>query len=144
MLLIAGSFVSFIVFIALLIFVFRLFSISVFHIPGFDLFFQYIIIAIPYLLFFAAYYYLYRKIKLSTSKLASLLAKLLLLAGCATCVFTLLLSTALFLHIKSDALKIYEDNGHYALIVQIIIIFLTAATLASGDEKEKDWMERLG
>lgn len=143
-LLIVGSFISFIVFIALLIFVFRLFSITVFHIPGFDLFFQYVIICIPYLLFFAAYYYLFRKIKLSKSKAARVIARALLLAGCATCVFTLVLSTAIFLHVKNDALKIFEDNGHYALIVQIVLIFITAATLASGDEKEKDWMQRKG
>jgi hypothetical protein len=144
MLLIAGSFVGFIVFVALLIFVFRLFSITVFHIPGFDLFFQYVILSIPYLLFFAAYYYLYKKIKLSTSKASRVIAKVLLLVGCATGVFTWFLSTALFLHVKNDALRAFEDNGHYALIVQVIIIFITAATLASGDEKEKDWMERVG
>ena len=144
MLLIVGSFVSLIVFIALLIFVFRLFSITVFHIPGFDLFFQYVIICIPYLLFFAAYYYLFRKIKLSKSKASRVIARALLSAGCATCVFTLVLSTALFLHVKNDAMKVYEDNGHYALIIQIVLIFLTSATLASGDEKEKDWMQRKG
>jgi hypothetical protein len=47
------------------------------------------------------------------------------------------------LHVKSDALRVFEDNGNYALIAQIIVIFLTAATLASGDEKEKDWKERI-
>ena len=142
MLLIIGSFIGFIVFVAMLIFVFRLFSITVFHIPGFDLFFQYVIICIPYLFFFTAYYYLYKKINSSKNKASRVIARALLLAGCATCVFTLVLSTALFLHVKNDSLKIFEDNGHYALIVQIIIIFITAATLASGDEKEKDWMQR--
>jgi hypothetical protein len=63
--------------------------------------------------------------------------------GCATGLVTLFLSTAIFLHIKSDALRVFEDNGQYALIAQIVIIFITAATLASGDENEKDWKERI-
>jgi len=142
MLLIAGSFFAFILLIALLIFVLRLFSITMFHVPGFDLFFQYVIIIIPYLIFFSAYYYLFKKISISKSRLSRIIARLLIAAGCIICTATLTFSTALFLHIKTDWLKIYEDNGHYALIIQIVILFLTAGVLASGDEKEKDWMER--
>ena len=143
MLLIIGSFIGFILLIALIFFLFRLFSITVFYIPGFDLFFQYVITAIPYLLFLAAYYYLYNKIKLCKSKASRIIARILLTTGCATGLVTLFLSTAIFLHVKSDALRVFEDNGHYALIAQIIVIFLTSATLASGDEKEKDWKERI-
>jgi len=143
MLLIIGSFIGFILLIALFFFIFRLFSFTVFYIPGFDLFFQYVITAIPYLLFFAAYFYLYNKIKLSKSKASRIIARILLTTGCATGLVTLFLSTAIFLHVKSDALRFFEDNGHYALIAQIIIIFITAATLASGDEKEKDWKDRI-
>ena len=142
MLLIAGSFFGLILFIALLIFILRLLSITMFHIPGFDLFFQYVIIIIPYLIFAAAYYYLFQKIRLSKRKVSRVIAGSLVLVGCVICLITLTLSTALFLHIKSEFLKLYEDNGHYALIIQIVILFLTAGVLASGDEHEKDWMER--
>lgn len=142
MVLIIGSFLGFILFIGLLIFILRLFSITVFHIPGFDLFFQYVIITIPYIIFFAAYYYLYNKIKFSKSKASRGIAVVLIAAGCLICLFTLSLSTAVFLRVKNDWLKLYDNNGHYALIIQIVILFLTAGVLASGDEKEKDWMER--
>ena len=142
MVLIVGSFLGFILLIGLLIFILRLFSITVFHIPGFDLFFQYVVITIPYMIFFAAYYYLYNKISLSKSKVARLIAVLLIGAGCMICLFTLSLSTAVFLQVKNDWLKLYDNNGHYALIIQIVILFLTAGILASGDAKEKDWMER--
>ena len=142
MVLIVGSFLGFILLIGVLIFILRLFSITVFHIPGFDLFFQYVIITIPYILFFAAYYYLYHKIRLSKSKVSRVIALLLIVVGCLICLFTLSLSTAVFLHVKNDWLRLYENNGQYALIIQIVIIFLTAGVLASGDEKEKDWMER--
>lgn len=143
MVLIAGGFFGFIIFVALLLFVLRLFSITMFNIPGFDLFFQYVIIIIPYLLFFAAYYYLYKKIGLCTSKASRVIARLLIAAGCGICLFTLALSTAIFLHVKNDGLKTFEDNGHYALIIQLIIIFVTAGILASGDATEKDWKERI-
>jgi membrane protease YdiL (CAAX protease family) len=105
MLLIIGSFIGLILLIALFFFVFRLFSITVFYIPGFDLFFQYTITAIPYLLFFAAYYYLSNKIKLSKSKVARIIARSLLLVGCGIGLFTLFLSTAIFFHVKSEALR---------------------------------------
>jgi len=142
MLLIVGGFFGFILFIALLIFIFRLFSITVFHIPCFDLFFQYVIIIIPYIIFFAAYYYLYKKISLSKSKVSRIIARLLLVAGFMICLFTLTLSTAIFLHVKKDWLKLFEDYTHYALIIQLVVLFVTAGVLASGDGKEKDWMER--
>jgi len=143
MLLIAGGFFGFIIFVALLIFVLRLFSITLFHIPGFDLFFQYVIIIIPYLLFFAAYYYLYKKITLSKSKASRIIATILIVLGCSICLFTLTLSTAIFLHVKNDWLRAFEDNGQYALIIQLVIIFVTSGALASGDAKEKDWRERI-
>ena len=142
MLLIVGGFFGFLILIALLLFVLRLFSITMFNIPGFDLFFQYIIIIIPYIIFFAAYYYLYKKIRYSKSSLSRILARILIIAGCLICISTLTLSTATFLKVKNDWLKLYEDNGHYALIIQLVILFLTAGILASGDAKEKDWMER--
>ena len=142
MLLIVGGFISLILFIAILIFVLRIFSVTLFHIPGFDLFFEYIIILIPYILFFSAYYYLYKKITISKSKASRVIARLLIAMGCVICLFTLSLSTALFLNIKNDWLRLFEDNSHYAMVIQIIIIFLTAGALASGDPKEKDWMER--
>ena len=142
MLLIVGGFISLILFIAILIFVLRIFSVTLFHIPGFDLFFEYIIILIPYILFFSAYYYLYKKITISKSKASRIIARILIAMGCIICLFTLSLSTALFLNIKNDWLRLFEDNSHYAMVIQIIIIFLTAGALASGDPKEKDWMER--
>lgn len=142
MLLLVGGFLGFILFIALLIFIFRLLSITMIHIPGFDLLYQYVIIIIPYTIFFAAYYYLYNKIGFSKSKISRTIAKLLLAAGCIICIISLILSTALFFHVKSYWLKIFEEYSHYSLIVQIAILFVSAGVLASGDAKEKDWMER--
>ncbi|MEO6548901.1 MAG: hypothetical protein ABIN94_12920 [Ferruginibacter sp.] len=142
MLLLVGGVFSFIILVALLIFIFRLFSITMFNIPGFDLFFQYIIIIIPYFIFFAAYYYLFNKIKFSKSRFSRVFAITLLLVGFLTCLFTFTLSTAIFLKVSTKWLKQFEDYTHYALVVQLVILFTTAGVLASGDSKEKDWMER--
>ncbi len=142
MLLIAGSFFAFILLIAIIIYILRLFSITMFHIPGFDLFFQYVIIIIPYIIFFVAYYYLNKKIRLSKSKTSRAIARILLVTGCLICLFTLTLSTAVFLHVNNHWLRIYTDNGHYALIIQLIILIIAAGVIATGDAKEKDWMER--
>ncbi|MEO5889129.1 MAG: hypothetical protein ABIQ31_02695 [Ferruginibacter sp.] len=142
MTLVAAAFFGFIIFVALLIFVLRLFSITMFNIPGFDLFFQYVIIIIPYILFFGAYYYLYKKKKLSKTRPPRIIGGFLIILGCVICLFTLGLSTALFLHVKSHLLNVFEENSQFALIIQVVIILITAGVIASGDVKEKDWMER--
>ena len=142
MLLLAGGFFGFIALVVVLILILRLFSSTILHIPGFDLFYQYVIIIVPYLLFGAAYYYLYKKIALSKTRGSRIIARALLITGCLVCMFTLSLATAMFLHVKNSWTKAYDENSQYSLIVQLLIIFLMAGVLASGDAKEKDWMDR--
>jgi len=142
LLLLVVGFMGFLLLVALLIFILRLFSITLFHIPGFDLFFQYVIIIIPYLIFFAAYYYLFQKIKGSKSRFSRISARVLIASGCLICLFTLSIATTVFLKVKHDWLRAFDNNSHYALIIQLVILFLTAGILASGDAREKDWMER--
>lgn len=142
MVLLVSGFLGFIVLVAVIILILRLFSSVVLHIPGFDLFYQYVIIIFPYLLFFGAYYYLYNKIGLSKSSVSRIIARILLITGCLICLFTLSLGTAMFLHVKNSWIKMYDENSQYSLIIQLVIIFLMAGILASGDAKEKDWMER--
>jgi membrane protease YdiL (CAAX protease family) len=142
MLLLATGFVGLIAFIVVLILVLRLFSSSILHIPGFDRFYQYVIIIIPYLLFFAAFYYLYKKIGQSKTKGSRIAAGILLLVGCLVGGCALSLATVDFLHVKNNWIKWYNENSQVSLIIQLVIIFITAGILASGDAKEKDWMER--
>ena len=140
--LILGSFFGFLILFFILFFTLRLLSITFFHIPGFDLLYQYIIIIIPYVIFTAAYYYLFKKIKHSQTRLPRVIASILIITGCIISIFTLTVSTIIFLHVKNDWLKIFEENGHYALIIQLVILFATAGVLASGDAKEQDWMTK--
>ena len=140
--LILGSFFSFLIVVIILFFLLRLLSITFFHIPGFDLLYQYIIIIIPYIIFTAAYYYLFKKIKQSQIRLPRIIASILIITGCIISIFTLTVSTIIFLRVKNDWLKIFEENGHYALIIQLVILFATAGILASGDAEEQDWMTK--
>ena len=140
--LILGSFFSFLIVVIILFFLLRLLSITFFHIPGFDLLYQYIIIIIPYIIFTAAYYYLFKKIKQSQIRLPRIIASILIITGCIISIFTLTVSTIIFLRVKNDWLKIFEENGHYALIIQLVILFATAGVLASGDAEEQDWMTK--
>src|SRR5438105_1706186 len=100
MLLIAGAAVAFILGIGLLIFILRLFSSTLIHIPGFDRFFEYCILIIPYLIFYTAYYFLYQNMRASKSRLTKLFASIVLVIGLLVCSITLILSTLAFAHAK--------------------------------------------
>lgn len=141
-LLFVGGFIAFILFIALFVFVMRLFSIALFHTPGFDFLFRLTILMVPYLIFLAAYYYLVGKIRLSGNRASRVFAIFLLVPGAIIYLFTLTLSVMTFLNMDNAWLKIFDRNTHYTFIVQLIILLIAAGVIAGGDVEEKDWMER--
>ncbi len=140
--LIIGSFLSFLLLLVLFFYVMKLFSIAFFSIPGSTNIFEMVIILVPYILYYAAYYYLSKKIALAKTSIAKVLGSVFLIIGTTIATITLVLAFMLFFKMNYPWLKILESNSHYAFIVQIIIIFFAAGTIASGDAKEKDWMER--
>lgn len=140
-LLIAG-FLSFLLLLILIFYVLKLFSITFLNIPGSENIFNVVIILVPYILYYAAYYYLHKKISLAKTTLAKKLGWAFLLVGTALCTFTLILSFMLFFKLNFQWLRTFESNSQYAFIVQIFFIFFTAGSIATGDAKEKDWMER--
>lgn len=142
MLLFAVGIIAFILFFVLLIFILRLFSITVIHIPGFDIFYQFTILLIPYIIFFAAYFYLYPKIRLSKNKASRIIATGLVVAGVLICAFTLILSIMAFLNVSNEWLKTFDENSHYAFIIQLVVLLISAGVIAGGDAKEKDWKVR--
>ena len=142
MLLIAGAVLAFILGIALLIFILRLFSSTLIHIPGFDGFFAYVILIIPYLIFYTAYYFLYQNIRGSKSRLTKLFASIVLVIGLLVCSITLILTTIVFAGVKIPWLTLFSENSGYALVFQIVLVLIIAGVIAAGSAKEKDWMER--
>ena len=140
--LIIGSFLSFLLLLVLFFYVMKLFSIAFFSIPGSTNIFEIVIILVPYILYYAAYYYLSKKIALAKTSVAKVLGSVFLIIGTTIATITLVLAFMVFFKINYPWLKILESNSHYAFIVQIIIIFFAAGSIASGDAKEKDWKER--
>lgn len=142
MLLIAGAFIGFILFVALVFFILKYFAFSLIHIPGFDKLYQFVIVIIPYIVFFAAYFYLFGKIKSSHFKTPKIIARILIFVGALFNLAAMCLSIFAFANSLKQWLLVVEENEHYAYILQLIILLITAAVLASGDKKEEDWMER--
>ena len=113
-----------------------------FNIPGADNVFHVFIIMVPYLIFFSGYYYMHTKIAAAKTKLSRLLARLFLVVGSLICFITMIFSLLVFLKVKNEWLRTYDANSHYALIIQVFMLFITAAIIATGDPKEKNWMEK--
>jgi len=142
MALLFGGFIGFIGMIIVLFYLLKLCSITLFNIPGFDSFFNFIIIVIPYIVFFCGYYYLHKKIPLSRSKTAAVIARIFLITGSLLCICTCIISTLKLFGVQKTFLLTFDENSQYAWITQIVILFFTALIIATGDAKEKDWMHR--
>ena len=140
--LIIGGFLSILLFLVLFFYVMKLFSIAFFSIPGSANMFEIVIILVPYILYYAAYYYLSKKIALAKTSIAKVMGSVFLILGTTIATFTLVLAFMVFFKMNYPWVKIMESNSHYAFIVQIIIIFFTAGAIASGGVTEEDWMER--
>ena len=88
------------------------------------------------------YYYLHKKIPLSKSKVAAVIARILLVIGSLLCFCTMVISSLSLFGVQKSFLLTYQDNSQYTWIVQVVILFFTALIIASGDGKEKDWMDK--
>ena len=142
MTLLLGGFIGFITLGVVIFFLLKLCSITLFHLPGFDHFFQFVVIVIPYLIFFSGYYYLHKQIPLSKNKTSALIARILLVIGSLLCAATMILATLTLFGVQKRFLLTYQDNSQYGWILQVVILFFTALIIASGDAKEKDWMQK--
>ena len=142
MALLFGGFIGFIALVAILFFLLKLCSITLFYIPGFDHLFQFIVIIIPYLIFFMGYYYLHTKIPLSKSKTGAMVGRIFLIVGSLLCTATMVIATLTLFGVHKSFLLTYQDNSQYGWIIQVVILFFTALIIATGDEKEKDWMDK--
>jgi hypothetical protein len=142
MALLLGSFVAIILFLVLFFYLLKLFSLTFFNIPGTENVFHVVIILVPYIVYYASYYYLQKKIAKATSVIAKSLGWFFLITGIIVCTFTLVLAFMVFFKVNYPWLRVFEANSHYAFIAQIVILFATSMVIASGDKKEIDWMER--
>ncbi|MEI9934769.1 MAG: hypothetical protein WDM71_07950 [Ferruginibacter sp.] len=137
-----GSFIGFVVVIVVIFFLLKLASVVLFNIPGFESVYKYFITIIPYLLFLAAYFYLRSRIVLCKNKISRTIAMVFLIAAILVCFISFALINLKFFGLKKEWLNSFDDNSHYFLILQLILTFFATGALATGDPKEKDWMEK--
>jgi len=142
LLLLLGGFISFILSIVIIFYVLKLCSVTLFYLPGFDHLYQFVVTVTPYVIFFMGYYYLHKKIPLSKNKGAAIAARILFVIGSLLCLCTMILSTLTMFGVQKRFLLTYQDNSQYGWIIQVVILFFTALITATGDAKEKDWMDK--
>ncbi len=141
-LLIIGSVVSFFLFLILVFYALKLFSFTVFNIPGFNALFSYVVTIIPFLIFLGGYYYLYSQTNLTKTNSLSMVSKWLLAIGLMSCFITTIIVSIHFFSGKSNLLYGLVKYRSYSLFAQLVILFVCSAIIAIGQPKEKDWMEK--
>ena len=142
MALIIGGFIGFVLLVVVLFYLLKLFSITMFAIPGTEKVYHFFIVVIPYTIFFFGYHYMHKKIQLSLNKYARSFAILFLVLGSLICFGFLVLAVLDYFSLKNEWVRVYNQNSQYGFISQILMLFFTALILASGDQKEKDWMDK--
>jgi len=142
MALLFGAVAGFVLLVVGLFYLLKLFSVTLFYIPGFENVFQFIIVIIPYVVFFSGYYYMHTKIAAAKTKTAQLTGRILMIFGSLVCMASMIMAILVLIKVKNQWVATFNSNSHYAFIAQIVLLFATAAMIATGDPKEKNWMER--
>jgi hypothetical protein len=136
------SFFGVVIAVALVVFLLRLFSMAVINVPGFTDFYGYIMLIIPYGIFFTTYYFLRGKIALTAGKIAKVLGAIFFTLGFLACLGSLIVATINFIKTINHIELTLEELSHYFLVIQLAFIFIITLTLGLGDAKEEDWLAK--
>ena len=120
----------------------KLFSVALFNIPGSAYVFELCITVIPFFILFAAYYLVHKKISSGKTNASSIAARIILTAGSLICVIQLVFALMLFFKVKASWLMIYTEYDRAGFALHLILILIAAGILATGEAKEKSWLER--
>jgi len=120
----------------------KVFSIAVFSIPGSDFLYQYIVTLTPFLIYFAAYYFLNKQIILSEKTGSIITARFFHIVGMISATGFLVLALLNLSGVKHEWIRLYERYSFLTLISQILLLFATTLSLATADKKEVDWMQK--
>jgi uncharacterized membrane protein YidH (DUF202 family) len=137
-----ACFIGGIAILVIVFFIFKFTSAALNHLPVFEFLYRYIITISPYLIFLAAYNYIRQKIVTSQHKTSRTIAVLFLLSGILICFASFTLVNLKFFGLQREWLIFFDDNSQYFLILQLFMVFLSAGSLALGDPKEEDWLDK--
>lgn len=133
---------GFVALVVVLFFILKLFSVALFNIPGSAYVFELCITAIPFFILFAAYYVVHKKIAASKTNASSVAARVILTIGSLICVIQLVFALLLFFNVRTEWLLTYSEYDRAGFALHVIVILISAGVLATGDEKQKNWLER--
>lgn len=136
------SLLGFALLIVLLFLALKLFAVTAFYIPGSTYLFTFFITVIPYFILFAAYFLMHRRISSSVTNASSVAARVLLTAGSIVCIAQLTIALLILFNVRIDWLDAYESYNKAWFALHLILILIAAGVLATGDPKEKNWIER--
>lgn len=128
--------------IALIFFILKLFAATADTIPGAANAFEFFITVIPYFILFAAYYLVHKKISAGKTNAASVSARIILTIGSLICVAQLVLALLSFFKVYVSWMDLYESYSKAWFALHLILILIAAGILATGDEKQKSWLDR--
>jgi hypothetical protein len=137
-----ATFLGVIMAVLLVIFILRSISMVAINIPGFTELYGYIMLIIPYGIFFTTYYFLFGKLALTAGKTSKVLGTIFFTLGFLACVASLIIASINFIKTINHIELSFEELSHYFLVIQLGFIFIITMTLGFGDAKEEDWMDR--
>ncbi|MFM2358743.1 MAG: hypothetical protein RLY16_736 [Bacteroidota bacterium] len=140
--LIIGGFLGTLFILVLIFFLLKMLSITFFNLPGTDSVFKHLVTLTPYIIYFSAYYYINKKIGQTPALAARITSRFFLVIGASICTFTMTLALLSLWGFEHAWLRFFDTHSYLALIAQILFLFFTTVSMASGDAKEKDWMDR--
>jgi predicted transporter len=137
-----ATFLGVIIAILLVVFILRCISMVVINIPGFTDFYGYIMLIIPYGIFFTTYYFLRSKLALTIGKTSKILGTIFFTLGFLACIASLIIASVNFIKTINHIELSFEEISHYFLVIQLGFIFIITMTLGLGDAKEEDWLDK--
>lgn len=140
--LLLASVFGFAALIAVIFFMLKFFAVSVSFIPGSSYVFEFFITSAPYFILFAAYYLVHKKISSSKTNVSSVAARIILTVGSLICVMQLVFALMLFFKVRTGWLATYSEYDKAGFALHLILILIASGVLATGDAKEKSWLQR--
>ncbi len=136
------SLVGMLLLFAGLFYLLKLFSVVMFNIPGSGWFFSLFITTAPYLILFAAYYVVFRSQRQARRHPATTTALMVLLLGSICCVGGLLIALLEFFKVSTGLISWYKPFSKYSFAAHLLLILLAAGIMATGEPREKSWLDR--